>query len=46
MNNNTQVSPGNRVDFSKIRKASQGTKIPKFADPANPIQQWYLDRYA
>jgi len=30
MKNITQVSPGNRVDFSKIRKASKGIKIPKF----------------
>lgn len=29
INNNTQVSHGNRVDFSKIRKASQGMRIPK-----------------
>ena len=31
MNNNTQVSPGNRVDFSRIRKAQQEVKISKFA---------------
>ena len=30
INNTIQVSPGNRVDFSKIRKAQQGVKIPKF----------------
>ena len=33
MKNITQVSPGNRVDFSKIRKASKGIKIPKFQNP-------------
>lgn len=33
MNNNTQVSPRNGVDFSKIRKAREGLKIPKFQNP-------------
>lgn len=37
INNITQVSPGNRVDFSKIRKAQQGMIIPKFQSPAKPI---------
>lgn len=36
-NTNTQVNPGNRVNFSKIRKASQGIKIPKFQVPAGGI---------
>jgi len=30
MNNNTQVSPRNGVDFSRIRKAKFGTQIPKY----------------
>lgn len=37
INNITQVSPRNGVDFSKIRKASQGIKIPKFQTPAGSI---------
>ena len=37
MNNTVQVSPRNRVDFSKIRKASQGIRIPKFQSPSGPI---------
>lgn len=37
INNITQVSPGNRVDFSKIRKAQEGLKIPKFQTPAGGI---------
>lgn len=37
INNITQVSPGNRVDFSKIRKAQQGIRIPKFQTPAGGI---------
>ena len=45
MNNNTQVSPSNGVDFSRIRKAQQGTKIPKFQTPAGTIPQWYLNLY-
>jgi len=38
MNNTSmQVSPRNGVDFSKIRKAQQGTKIPKYADGISGI---------
>ena len=38
MNNiNNQVSPRNRVDFSKIRKAQRGMRIPKFQSPSGPI---------
>lgn len=37
INNTSQVNPGNGVNFSKIRKASQGTKISKFQTPASGI---------
>lgn len=37
--NNQQINPGNRVDFSRIRRFAKGG-IPKFALPAGAIYHW------
>lgn len=36
--NNLQINPGNRVDFSRLRKYKPGGNIPKFQSPYQPIQ--------
>lgn len=38
--NNQQINPGNRVDFSRIRRFSKGG-VPKYQNTPNPI--WKLD---
>jgi hypothetical protein len=35
--NTKQVNPGNGVDFSKIRKLSKSSNVPKFKNPAGKI---------
>jgi hypothetical protein len=37
--NNQQINPGNRVDFSRIRRFAKGG-VPKFALPAGAIYHW------
>ena len=36
--NNLQINPGNRVDFSRLRKYKPGGNIHKFQNPNQPIQ--------
>lgn len=50
-NNTTKVGPLTGIDFSKIRKFSKGSKIPKYQTAFQPIQkvedipQWFKDIY-
>ena len=50
-NTTTQVGPLTGIDFSKIRKFSKGSKIPKYQTAFQPIQrvedipQWFKDLY-
>lgn len=36
--NNLQINPGNRVDFSRLRKYKPGGNIHKFQNPNQPLQ--------